>query len=189
MPIARKVYYQSLQVGDEVPSFQTPPIDRLQISRYVGAAGDFNPLYIDEPFARSAGFRSVIVPGALAFGALAQMIAEWLKGPSLRRLHARYLKLVWPGDVLTCRGRVTGRRREGSDYLIDVDLWIENQEGEMVTRGSGTAALFYSAQDEAQRLAGGPPILVDENGTRSRSAEVHRTKTVAPRKDSGKTRR
>ncbi len=190
MPIARKVYYQSLQVGDEVPSFQTPPIDRLQISRYVGAAGDFNPLYIDEPFARSAGFRSVIVPGALAFGALAQMIAEWLKGPSLRRLHARYLKLVWPGDVLTCRGRVTGRRREGSDYLIDVDLWIENQEGEMVTRGSGTAALFYSAQDEAQRLAGGPPILVDENGTRSRSVEVRRKpKAVAPRKDSGKARR
>jgi acyl dehydratase len=172
MPIARKVYYQSVQPGDEVPSFQTPPIDRVQIARYAGAAGDFNPLYVDEPFSRSAGFRSVIVPGQLAFSALAQMIAEWLKGPSLRRLTTRYLKLIWPGDVLTCRGRVTGRRREGSDYLIDVDLWIENQDGEMVTRGSGTASLFYSAQDEAQRLAGGPPILVDENGAPARTPEA-----------------
>jgi acyl dehydratase len=171
MPIARKVYYQGVQPGDEVPSFQTPPIDRMQIARYAGAAGDFNPLYVDEPFSRSAGFRSVIVPGPLAFGALSQMITEWLKGPSLRRLHTRYLKLIWPGDILTCRGRVTGRRREGADYLIDIDLWIENQDGEMVTRGSGTAALFYSAQDEAQRLAGGPPILVDENGGSARASE------------------
>jgi acyl dehydratase len=171
MPIARKVYYQSVQAGDEVPSFQAPPVDRMQIARYAGATGDFNPLYVDEPFSRSAGFRSVIVPGPVAFAALSQMITEWLKGPSLRRLHVRYLKLIWPGDVLTCRGRVTGRRREGSDYLIDIDLWIENQDGEMVTRGSGTATLFYSAQDEAQRLAGGPPILVDENGSASRDAE------------------
>jgi len=191
MPIARKVYYQSVQVGDEVPSFQAAPFDRTQIARYAGAAGDFNPLFVDEPFARSAGFRSVIVPSPLAFGALSQMIAEWLKGPNLRRLHARYLKLIWPGDVLTCRGRVTGRRRESSDYLIEVDLWIENQEGEMVTRGSATAALFYSAQDEAQRLAGGPPLLVDENGPGTRAAEGRgKSKAAAPsRKGNGKPRR
>ncbi|MHB1844672.1 MAG: MaoC/PaaZ C-terminal domain-containing protein [Deltaproteobacteria bacterium] len=162
MAIARKIYFQALQTGDEVPTWETPPIDRLQMVRYAGASGDLNPLYFDEPFARSAGFRSVLAPGALSLGALAQMVTEWLRAPALRRLQARFLKIVWPGDVLVCRGRVTGKRREGGDYLVDLDLWIENADGEMLVRGSGTASLFYSAQDEAQRLSGGPPLIVDD---------------------------
>ena len=180
MAATRKVYYQSLQIGDEIPSWQCPPIDRLQIVRYAGASGDFNPLYFDEPFARAAGFRSVLVPGALTLGALAQMVNEWLKGPSLRKLHARFLKISWPGESLTCRGRVVGRRREGSNYLIELDLWIENPEGEMTVRGSGTAVLFHSAQDEAQRLAGGPPLLIDDppaEGTGAPAAKKGRADT------------
>ena len=153
MPLARKLYYASLQVGDEVPSWQPPPVDRAQIARFAGASGDFNPLYVDEPFARAAGFRSTIVPGPLAMGALSQMVSD---------IQVPVDYLVWPGDTLTCRGRVTGKHREGSDYLVDFDLWIENQEGEMMVRGTATASLFHSAQDESQRLAGGPPLMVED---------------------------
>jgi acyl dehydratase len=162
MPLTRKIYYSGLQVGDEIPAWQSPPLDRIQIARYAGAAGDYNPLIVDEPFARAAGFRSIISPGALALGGLSQMLTEWLKGPFLRRLHAKFLKIMWPGDILTCRGRVTSKHREGTDYRVEFDLWIENQDGEMVVRGTGTASLFHSAQDESQRLAGGPPLIVDD---------------------------
>jgi acyl dehydratase len=165
MALQRRIYYQAMQVGDEVPPWQPPPFDRVQIARYAGASGDFNRLYLDEPFAKGAGFRSVIVPGTLALGALSQMLSEWLKGPFVRKLQARFLKILWPGDVLTCRGRVSGRRREGDQYLLDLDLWIENTAGEMVVKGSGIASLFYNAQDESQRLAGGPPLLVDDPPT------------------------
>ncbi len=183
MALTRKIYYSSLQVGDEIPAWQSPPLERIQIARYAGAAGDYNPLYVDEPFARAAGFRSVIAPGAMGMGGLSQMLTEWLKGPFLRRLNAKFLKIMWPGDVLTCRGRVTSKRREGHDYRVELDLWIENQEGEMVVRGTGTASLFHSAQDEAQRLAGGPPLIVDDP---SSQAEPAASKTGAAK---GKTKR
>jgi acyl dehydratase len=175
MPIARKVYYQALQLGDELPSWQNPPFDRLQIVRYAGASGDLNPLYFDEPFARASGFRSVLVPGALALGALTQMVNEWLKGPCLRRLHVKFLKIIWPGEQLTCRGRVVARHREGGDYLVDLDLWMENPEGEMMVRGNGTVSLFYSAQDESQRLAGGPPLIVDDPAPTPSAAAPHKS--------------
>ncbi|MHB8416731.1 MAG: MaoC/PaaZ C-terminal domain-containing protein [Myxococcales bacterium] len=204
MPTARRVYYQALQIGDEMPSWHSPPFDRLQIVRYTGASGDMNPLYFDEPFARAAGFRSVLAPGALALGALAQTVHEWLKAPCLRRLHVKFLKIIWPGEQLVCRGRVVGKHREGSDYLVELDLWMENPEGEMMVRGSGTAGLFYNAQDESQRLAGGPPLLVDDpapskpEGSPSRpekaparpaKAKPDRGKRPAARKAAGKRRR
>ncbi|HUB06943.1 MAG TPA: MaoC/PaaZ C-terminal domain-containing protein [Myxococcales bacterium] len=203
MATARKVYYQALQLGDEMPSWQCPPFDRLQIVRYAGASGDMNPLYFDEPFARAAGFRSVLAPGALALAALAQTVHEWLKAPCLRRLHVKFLKIIWPGEQLVCRGRVVGKRREGGDYLVDLDVWMENPEGEMMVRGSGTAVLFYSAQDESQRLAGGPPLIVDDPAPpkpqeparaakspgKAARAKPDRGKRPAPRKAAGKRRR
>ncbi len=193
MPIARRIYFQALQVGDELPSWQCPPFERIQAARYAGASGDFNPLYFDEPFARAAGFRSVLVPGTLAMGPLSQMVQYWLKAPCLRRLHLKFLKIIWPGDPLVCRGRVVGRRREGSDYLVDLDLWIENTDGEMVVRGSGTAVLFYSAQDEAQRMAGGPPLIVDEPppppATPAAAPERKAPAPSKPRPDAGAAKR
>ncbi len=203
MATARKIYYQALQIGDEMPSWQAPPFDRLQVVRYAGASGDMNPLYFDEPFARAAGFRSVLVPGALALGALSQTVHEWLKAPCLRRLHVKFLKIIWPGEQLVCRGRVVGKRREGSDYLVDLDVWMENSEGEMMVRGNATTVLFYSAQDESQRLAGGPPLIVDEpppkppeaaqapekSSGKAARAQPDRGKQPAARKVSGKRRR
>ena len=67
-------------------------------------------LYIDEPFAKNAGFPSALAPGMIAMGFLAELATEWVRGARLRRFGARFVKIVWPGDVLTARGRVVDRR-------------------------------------------------------------------------------
>jgi acyl dehydratase len=52
-------------VTDETElSLTTAPITRTQIVRFAGAAGDFNPMHHDEPFAQAAG-----QPGVFAMGA------------------------------------------------------------------------------------------------------------------------
>src|SRR5512132_4248282 len=132
MLTARQLYFEAVKVGDELPPLVKPPVDRLQISRYMGAAQDWSPLYVDEPYARNAGFPSVLVPGMVAMGVLAELVADWLRGARIRRFQARFVKIVWPGDVLTCRGRVTERRFEPSGaYAVDMELWAENQRGEL----------------------------------------------------------
>jgi acyl dehydratase len=45
------------------------------------------------------------------------------------------LKLVWPGDVLTCRGVVIDKREENGEHVIDADVWADNQRGETVAKG------------------------------------------------------
>lgn len=41
------------------------PISRVQIARYAGAVDDFNPMHVDEEFAKAAGMPSVIAHGPL----------------------------------------------------------------------------------------------------------------------------
>jgi acyl dehydratase len=178
---ARQLYFEAVKVGDELPPLVKPPVDRLQIARYVGAAQDWNPLYIDEPHARNSGFPSALAPGMIAMGFLAELVVEWVRGARMRRFQARFVKIVWPGDVLTARGRVVDRRFEdGGRYAMDVEVWAENQRGELVVRGLATFQLYYSAEDEARQRSGQTPLVVTPEEEEARLAKLSRAQPPRP---------
>jgi acyl dehydratase len=177
----RQLYFEATKVGDELPPLVKPPVDRLQMARYVGASGDFNPLHCDEPYARAAGFPGIFAPAAIGMGFAAELVAEWVRGARLRRVQARFVKFIWPGDVLTARGRVTERRFEdGGKYTVDIETWVENQRGELVLRGLATVQLFYSADDEQRQRSGLPPLVVTPAEEEARLARFARAAPVRP---------
>jgi acyl dehydratase len=173
--LTRQLYFEAVKVGDELPPLVKPPIDRIQIARYAGASQDYNPLHVDEQFARNSGFPSALAPGMLVMGFLAELTVDWLRRARLRKFSARFVKIVWPGDVITCRGRVVDRRFEGAGrYAFDIEVWAENQRGELVVRGLATAQPYYSAEDEARQRAGQPPLVVTAQEEEARLAQLTR---------------
>jgi hypothetical protein len=116
---------------------------------------------VDEVYAKSVGMPSVYAPGMLVMGMLGQLISDWARGGQLRRYHVRFIKMVWPGDTVVCKGRVSDRHGEGGRYFVDVELWAENQRGELVMKGNSTIQLFYSLEDENRQRAGQSPIVVE----------------------------
>lgn len=140
MSTPKKLYLESLRVGDELPTLIKPAIDRIQIARFAGAANDYDPMHIDETAARASGFPTVFAHALMPMGFMSQFISEWLKGGRMTRLAVRFVKLVWPGDIISCKGRVLARRRDDQGrYFADVDLWAENQRGELVLKGHSTS--------------------------------------------------
>ena len=142
--LARSYFWSDLRVGDDLPPLAKPPIDRVQIARYSAAAGDFNRLHLDEPYATALGYRGAFAPGALAMGFVAQLLTQWLRRGHVRKLSARFVKIVRPGDELACRGRVAELRKEKSACWAELELWAENQKGELVLRGHATCELYES---------------------------------------------
>jgi len=157
---ARKMYFEAVHVGDELPALAKAPVDRVQLARYAGASGDFNPIHVDEIYARGIGMPSVYAPGMLVMGFLGQLVSDWARGAQLRRYSVRFVKMVWPGDTVVCKGRVTDRYGENGRYFAELELWAENQKGELVMKGQSQIQLFYSLEDETRQRAGQAPILV-----------------------------
>ena len=153
--LARSFYWSELRVGDDLPPLSKPAIDRVQIARYAAASNDFNRLHLDEPFAHALGFPGLFAPGMLAMGFVGQLLTAWLRRGHVRRLAARFVKIVWPGDELNCRGRIAELRKENGACYADVELWAENQKGELVLRGQATCELYESPAAGAGGDAGG----------------------------------
>jgi len=139
-----KVYADDVPVGSEMPPLVKPPIQQIQLTRYAGASGDFNPIHQDAAFAKAAGMGDVFAHGMLSMGFVAQSVTDWLGAGSVRKLNVRFAAIVRLGDVVTCRGKIVTKRppKDGNDpYLVDLELWVENQKGEKVITGKAVAVL------------------------------------------------
>src|SRR5512142_2441795 len=69
----------SLAAGDPIELKTTP--DRFLTVRYAGASGDFNPIHIDEEFARSVGLPGRILHGLWSMAQVARAQTEAAGGP------------------------------------------------------------------------------------------------------------
>ena len=133
------VSFDSLSVGDEKRE-EFPALTRTMFVKYAGASGDFNPMHHDDTIATQVGNPSVFGPGMLTMGLAARVVKDWFGPEAVRRFQVRFSKQVWPGDVLTCTAVVTGKREEGSEKLVDLDLTVVNQNGDKAITGAATAA-------------------------------------------------
>ena len=138
------VYFEDVEVGREMPALVKEPIQQIQLTRYAGASGDFNPIHQDDAFAKAAGMGGVFAHGMLSMGFVAQSVTDWLGAGSVKKIGVRFAGLVRLGDVITCRGTVAAKRpaNDGqAENLVDLELWAENQKGEKVITGRATVAL------------------------------------------------
>ena len=77
-----------------------PPLTRVQIARYAGAVRDFNPIHVDEEYARAAGLPSVIAHGPLTLARALDAIVGQVGVDALRSIDARLKAPYTPGEPL-----------------------------------------------------------------------------------------
>ncbi len=127
--------------GAAIAPFVVEHLTRTDLVRYAGASGDFNPIHHDEHFARAAGNPTVFGHGMLTAGFVAKCITDFVGAGNLRRYKVRFATRVWPGDTITCGGRVTRRYQEAGETRIDGEVTATTQKGETAVTGTFTAAV------------------------------------------------
>jgi acyl dehydratase len=100
-------------------------VTRVQIARYAGAVGDFNPVHIDDEFARAAGLPSVIAHGPLIVALALDAVVEQVGAGALRSARARLSAPVFPGDELTVEPASGGVRVTKADGTVVASIQLE----------------------------------------------------------------
>jgi acyl dehydratase len=120
-----------LQVGSQIPEVRVTP-DKYLTVRYAGASGDFNPIHIDEEFARAVGLPGRILHGLWTMAQVARAQTEAAGGPEhLKRLSVQFRGMGVPEQEVL----VTGTVREASDGSVVIDT-IAEQSGNQIIRNA-----------------------------------------------------
>ena len=150
-----KLYWEDVAAGGALPPLVKPPIQQIQLTRYAGASGDFNPIHQDDAFAKAAGMGGVFAHGMLSMGFAAQAVTDWAGVGRVRKISVRFAGLVRLGDVITCHGRVleeaAGRWSGGGDpprrsrsRSRDVGRERQGREGDHRTGDRDTAVTWVA---------------------------------------------
>lgn len=126
-------------LGDSLEPLDLPPVTRLDLVKYAGASGDYNPIHTIPEEAAKAGLPGVIQHGMLTMAQMARLFSPWLGAGVLERFQTRFRGMLFPGERLRIGGEVTGVEASdegGQRYLFDVTA--ETSEGRTIATGSAT---------------------------------------------------
>ncbi|MGO9762833.1 MAG: MaoC/PaaZ C-terminal domain-containing protein [Solirubrobacteraceae bacterium] len=120
-----------LQAGEQIPELRVTP-DKYLTVRYAGASGDFNPIHIDEDFARAVGLPGRILHGLWTMAQVARAQTEAAGGPEhLKRLSVQFRGMGVPEQEVVVSGTV----RELSDGHAVIDT-VAEQAGKQIIRNA-----------------------------------------------------
>ena len=164
----RERYWSELSVGEAMESIAVGPVSRAQLIRYATAIGDFDPLHLDEVAAREAGLAGISAHGTLASALLGRLVTRWQgSGSNLEHLSTRVSKMIWPGDRIICHGRIDGLTQAEGSYHATLEIWGENQKGELLMKGRARVRLFHSLEDELRQARGEEPMVLRRSSAES----------------------
>ena len=117
--------------GAKIPELRVTP-DKYVTVRYAGASGDFNPIHIDEEFARAVGLPGRILHGLWTMAQVARAQSEAAGGPEhLKRLSVQFRGMGMPEQEIVVSGTV----REAGDGRVVIDT-VAEQAGNQIIRNA-----------------------------------------------------
>jgi acyl dehydratase len=139
--IPANTYFDDVHIGDEIPKLVTAPISHLQLVRYAGASGDFNPLHTDARIGEMIGTGGIIAHGMLIMGFVGQMLSDYVGPQTLKKFGVRFKGMTHLDDEITCTGVVTEKYEENGEGRIAGKVQAADQNGDIKVTGTFVAAL------------------------------------------------
>ena len=124
-----------VNTGDAIELRVTP--DPYLTVRYAGASGDFNPIHIDEDFAKQVGLPGRILHGLWTMAQVARAHTEAAGGPGeLKRLSVQFRGMGRLGEEIV----VTGKVREVRDGIAIVESEAVQSGSRIIRNGEAEVA-------------------------------------------------
>lgn len=131
------------QVGDELPIVTLPPVSRLDLIKYAGASGDYNPIHTIDDEAKKAGLPAIIAHGMWTMGNLAKLFTPYHEEGFIQDYQIRFRGMVFLGDIITLKARLTDENETHSIFQVNA----VNQNGVDVIKGLITFTKYKNKEE------------------------------------------
>ncbi|MFJ7754715.1 MaoC/PaaZ C-terminal domain-containing protein [Peribacillus muralis] len=101
-----------LHIGDSLHSIELKPVARMDLIKYAGASGDFNPIHTIDEEAKNAGLPGIIAHGMWTMGNLAKLFSNLYEIGFIEEYKIRFKGMVFLNDVITLSADLKGKKED-----------------------------------------------------------------------------
>lgn len=123
-----------MKVGDYCIGIRTATKEVVQA--YAEISGDYNPIHLDEKYAKKSVFRKCIAHGLFCLGEISKLIANELPGPGAILINEKlnYRSPVYIDDVITTEATIINITKKSG--VIELKVKCTNQNEKIVLDGT-----------------------------------------------------
>lgn len=130
-----------LNVGDIIPEIKFDKVSQVQLIKYAGAAGDFNPIHTVPAYAIEAGLDGTIAHGMLIMGMLGKLVSDWSGIKNVTKYSVSFKSKTVPGDMLIARGEIKKITQGEGFTQVDCKVFIVDTNEDIKVDGKLTIKL------------------------------------------------
>ena len=138
----KQLYWEDVQEGQEIPPF-SQKVGYMELNRFAGANDELVPIHMDPDYAKDvAKLPDVIIMGNLKLAYIANAITDWAGDEGwITKVSVEYRKMDTVNTTITAKGKVTKKFQQDGKNLVELEVWVENEQGEVTTPASAVLAL------------------------------------------------
>ncbi|MFP3287269.1 MAG: MaoC family dehydratase [Acidilobus sp.] len=130
--------YKELSVGQKIVGHAIT-VTESHIAAFAGLSGDFNPLHVDDEYAKGTIFKGRIAHGVLTLSFISALLGMAFSGTlvALTEIEAKFLRPVRPGDTIRPVAEVISLTDvpKYNGGRVRLRITVVNQRGERVVEG------------------------------------------------------
>ncbi|MBP9035888.1 MAG: hypothetical protein KBG29_18490 [Pseudomonadales bacterium] len=134
-------YFEDVEEGMELAPL-TRTVSTTQMFLYSAVTRNAHRIHYEERFAQSEGLPRVLVQGPLQGAQLSAYVTDWMGALGfLRKFSYSNRGMALPGQALTLRGKVVRKHRLDARPAVDLEVWEENADGQLLVPAQATVLL------------------------------------------------
>jgi acyl dehydratase len=114
------------------------PVSRMDLIKYSGASGDFNPIHTIDEEAKKVGLPGIIAHGMWTMGNLSKLFTSYYEVGFIQDYQIRFAGMVFLGDVISLKAELVDK----TNQYLDFKVYAINQNGKEVIKGKVKFALY-----------------------------------------------
>jgi acyl dehydratase len=122
---------EQLKIGESLHEIQLDPVSRMDLIKYSGASGDFNPIHTIDDEAKKAGLPGIIAHGMWTMGNLAKLFTPYYEEGFIQDYSIRFKGMVFLNDVVTLKATL----KDVNENRLRFQVQAVNQNGSEVLKG------------------------------------------------------
>lgn len=134
----QRIKFTEYNEGQDIPELRVGPIKQMDLVRYAGASGDFNPIHNDVEFAKSAGLPGTIAHGMYIMALMGRQVTNWAHPLQVKFFGVKFKGMTLPGETVVFTGKIKKKKEENGEKLIMVSLTAANDKGDVKVSGDLT---------------------------------------------------
>jgi acyl dehydratase len=139
--MAYNVYFEDVEVGQEIPVFERKT-DFMNWNRYAAVNDEFVYIHMDDEAGKAAGQGEAFGMGNLRWAYMVNALRDWAGDEAdIRELGLQFRAINHKHDVLRTYGKVTEKKQENGENLVILEVNVLNQNDEKTSPGRAIVVL------------------------------------------------